>query len=117
MLIAGAGLALGLAVPGTAGAAEPTRLTITKDLPRFIGQVESTLPRCEQDRRVILYRKEAGPNKRVGADHSEDSGRWVIDVERERFQPGTYYAKAPRVTRGSVTCQRDRSREVRARSF
>jgi hypothetical protein len=117
VLVTGAGLALGVAMPATAGAAEPTHLTITKKLPRFVGHVESTVRRCEQDRTVILFRKEPGPNKRVGRDHSEDSGRWAIDVERERFQPGTYYAVAPRATRGAVDCARDRTRDVRARSF
>lgn len=36
----------------------------------------------------------------------------MIDVERERFVPGTYYAVAPRATRGGVTCARDRSRNL-----
>ncbi len=123
--------------PGSATA--PTELTIRLEEDRDIfrgkvrvdgADIETTFGRsdrqdpireielaCEADRTVVLKRVDRnGKDDRVGKDTSNDSGRWRI---RHRNNGGTYYAVVFEETYiaddgTEVTCERDRSKNLRA---
>ena len=96
---------------------EETDVTISFNRPRFTGRVKSDDGNCQSHRSVILKKVRPGRDRIVGRDSSDNQGDYSI---RERRARGRYYVIAPEVayTAGdghTVTCQRGRSRTVRAR--
>lgn len=81
----------------------------------FSGRLISQKPRCEQDRRVRVFRKVPGDDIRMGADISDEEGRWRVEFEDPPND--TYYAKTGRkVLKNSPAhlhiCKRARSQDM-----
>ena len=70
----------------------------------FKGQIDSTKGNCVKDRKVVLYRKKNGDKKKLGGDHTNNKGKFDIDLGSGRPKNGTYYAKIKQTTIGSGTC-------------
>ena len=104
---------------GTAGAAgkAPTEVHFTTVIPTpdhgsyFEGSIESTKKACANKRKVVVLRRKAGKDERVGATESEPRGnlgyQWVLESS-EGLKDSKYYAKAP----ATQECQGDRSPNV-----
>ncbi|MEK6252207.1 MAG: hypothetical protein AABM43_09740 [Actinomycetota bacterium] len=91
--------ALALALGGIASAHTkkfPTTVTIalqgspTGD--SFAGQVKSSLKKCKQNRKVLVYRQGA----LVGQTKSDETGAWVLSLGGSFASPGKYTAVALR---------------------
>ncbi len=111
--VAAAGvMALG-AQPAAAVPTYGTHLTITADRgPLFHGFVKSEVRKCEDERRVVLFRQRPGPDAELGTDRSEPTshhfGGWGVKVPRA--QAGwRVYAKAKHKVREPYVCLADRS--------
>jgi hypothetical protein len=117
-----AGIALTLAIagaltvaPGTAAAHTVRfdgRVTIRTN-PDFHGRVISEKPRCERQRRVLIYREESGPDGLFARTRTGSDGRWQRLVTQ---LTGDFYAKIRRKDIGSGghdhICRGDRSPSV-----
>ncbi len=93
----------------------PSRVTISEKAPAFHGRVKSNAHPCVQQRKVKLFRaKRHGPDKLLGRDHTNNHGRWQVDVNP--LKSGAYYAKVSRRSDGTAgtihICVKDRSRIV-----
>ena len=63
--------------------------------------------KCANNRKVVVYRIEAGPNEKIGSTRANGAvGAWT--VTEEAVADGIYYAKAP----ATSECQADRSNEL-----
>jgi hypothetical protein len=92
-----------------------SRVTISEKAPAFHGRVKSDAHPCEQQRKVKLFRaKRHAPDKFLGRDHTNNHGRWQVDVNP--LKSGAYYAKVARRSEGTAgtihVCKRDSSRIV-----
>jgi hypothetical protein len=79
------------ALPATAGAKTGITLSIQTEADGFSGYVKSAKTKCHSGRKVTLYRKVSGPDKKAGSDTAQpnqDGSQWKISVSRA----GTYYA-------------------------
>ena len=93
----------------------PSRVTISEKAPAFHGRVKSNAHPCVQQRKVKLFRaKSHGPDTLLGRDHTNNHGRWQVDVNP--LKSGAYYAKVSRRSDGTAgtihICVKDRSRIV-----
>ena len=82
-----------LAVAGPAVSANKTstKLSIQTEEDGFSGFVKSSRESCHNGRKVTLYRKVSGPDKKAGSDTAQPNGdgsQWKISVSRD----GSYYA-------------------------
>ncbi len=59
----------------------------------FKGTIDSSKGGCVGDRKVVLYRKNNGKTKKLGGDHTNDKGKFVIDLGRDAPKDGTYHAE------------------------
>jgi hypothetical protein len=92
-----------------------SKLTISRALPLYHGKVRSQAAQCERGRRVVLYEKRAGSDRKVGSDRTSRSGKWKIRVPLAELEPlDRFYAKARRklniVSGDGYECRADRSR-------
>lgn len=90
-------------------------VTISEKAPAFHGRVKSDARPCVQHRKVELFRaKRHAADKFLGRDHTNNHGRWQVDVSPLRS--GGYYAKVTRRSEGTAgtihICRSDRSRFV-----
>jgi hypothetical protein len=105
--------AVGLIAPSGAAAATNSRVTIddftyAEPESTFVGQVFSPKKACKNHRKVTLFRKDSGPDQRIGADKTErtgDSYSWSIDFVLK--EGGPYYAKI----KTGDGCEGDRSKD------
>lgn len=97
-------VAMLLAVP-VASASYSTTVVVSLKTPAFHGSLKSSRGSCTTNRAVKLFRKKPGPDKLLGTDTSNASGKWSIPIGK-RLTPGSYYAKAP--AKGS--CRSDKSK-------
>ena len=107
-------LVLGAALASAASVGTRVTIHFDKASPArdvFRGQVFSPRHACEENRRVVVFRKHMGPDARIGSDRSEDNGHWSVDVEGHAA-PGHYYAKALRKDLGADFCEVDRSHTI-----
>ena len=93
----------------------PSRVTISEKAPAFHGRVKSNAHPCVEQRKVKLFRaKSHGPDTLLGRDHTNNHGRWQVDVNP--LKSGAYYAKVSRRSDGTAgtihICVKDRSRIV-----
>jgi hypothetical protein len=58
----------------------------------FKGAVDSSKGGCVGDRKVVLYRKHNGEKKKLGGDHTNNKGKFSIDLGKGAPKDGTYYA-------------------------
>lgn len=103
-------VALG-AGPAFAGGTEyPTAFTKFKyklddGTATFKGQIASSKGGCVKGRPVKLYRQKSGNTTKVGGDHTNGKGKFVIDLGSGPPKNGKYYAKIKQTKlSGSSTC-------------
>jgi hypothetical protein len=59
---------------------------------KFKGQIDSTKGNCVGDRKVVLYRKKSGDKKKLGGDHTNNKGKFDIELGGGNPKSGTYFA-------------------------
>jgi hypothetical protein len=67
----------------------------------FKGQIDSPKGGCVPDRKVKLFRKKSGNTKSLGADHTNNKGKFEFDLGSGPPKQGKYYAKVKQATIGS----------------
>jgi hypothetical protein len=58
----------------------------------FKGAIDSSKGNCVPDRKVVLYRKKNGETKKLGGDHTNNKGKFEIDLGSGPPKNGTYQA-------------------------
>ena len=58
----------------------------------FKGSIDSSKGNCVPDRKVVLYRKKNGGKKKLGGDHTNNKGKFEIDLGGGPPKNGTYQA-------------------------
>ena len=89
-----------LAAPGTALAGGKQFATIFTKFKyelkngksEFKGAIDSSKGNCVPDRKVVLYRKKNGNKKKLGGDHTNNKGKFEIDLGGGPPKDGTYQA-------------------------
>jgi hypothetical protein len=105
-------MAAGALAPAAAQAGN-TNLTISwNGVNAFSGQSKSQKSKCVNGRKVSLYRKQPGKDKRIGKattapGKGDSEGVWIIGHEDP---VGTYYAKVKR--NKNKGCDADKSKEI-----
>jgi hypothetical protein len=66
---------------------------------QFKGQIDSSKGGCVPDRKVKLFRKKSGDTDKVGGDHTDNKGKFEIDVGSPK--DGKYYVEAKQAKIGS----------------
>ncbi len=95
-----------------------SRITIRNTRPLYHGQVRSAEASCLASRKVILFRRAAGPDQRIGVDNgTSQSGAWKVWVGPTNLHSGDrFYAKTPShrppLAAGNVRCLRAKSATV-----
>jgi hypothetical protein len=92
-----------------------SKLTISIAVPLYHGKVKSEAPKCVRGRRVTLFERRSGPERKVDRDRTNRRGRWTVKVPLEDLQPqDRFYAKVGRklniVSGEGFVCRGDRSR-------
>jgi hypothetical protein len=59
----------------------------------FKGVISSAKGACESDRKVKLFRKHNGDEKKLGGDHTNGKGKFVIGLGDAPPKEGTYHAE------------------------
>ena len=59
----------------------------------FKGQITSPKGNCIKDRKVILYLKKNGDKKKLGGDHTNNKGKFDIDLGKANPKKGTYFSQ------------------------
>jgi hypothetical protein len=67
----------------------------------FKGAIDSSKGGCVPDRKVKLYRKQSGNEKKVGGDRTSNGGKFEIDLGRAPPKNGKYYAEVKQAKIGS----------------
>ncbi|MDX6586568.1 MAG: hypothetical protein QOI31_1041 [Solirubrobacterales bacterium] len=70
----------------------PTEVTIKGPNGDFSGKVKSDADPCKVDRKVTVFKKRSGDDKKIGSDTSEPNGAWSTGNSGENN--GKFYAKA-----------------------
>jgi len=60
---------------------------------KFKGQIDSSKGNCVGDRKVVLYRKKNGDKKKLGGDHTNNKGKFEIELGGGKPKDGTYFAE------------------------
>jgi hypothetical protein len=94
VLAIAAGVALLPAATASGAGASTTKVVVSLKLPAFHGTLKSPRHGCLGSRKMTLYRKKAGPDKKLGTDKSEDNGGWSIVIGRKHVPSGSYYVTA-----------------------
>jgi hypothetical protein len=92
-----------------------SKLTISIAVPLYHGKVKSEAPKCVRGRRVTLFERRSGPDRKIGRDQTNRRGRWVVKVPLNELEPqDRFYAKVGRklniVSGEGYVCRGDRSR-------
>jgi hypothetical protein len=92
-----------------------SKTTIAIAVPLYHGKVKADIPQCVRNRRVELFERRSGPDRKVGSDRTNKRGRWVVKVPLDELEPqDRFYAKARRklkiVSGEGYVCRGDRSR-------
>jgi hypothetical protein len=109
-----------LVLAGMASAGEPpypTKVTIKEENGDFHGKVKSPEGGqiCIEGRKVILYKKRDGDDKKINSDTSGSDGSW--STGNTHVGPGKYYAKArahveTKAKGPTPTCEKGKSETV-----
>ena len=107
----------GLGLAGVASAGDPpypTDVTIREQNGDFHGKVKSPEggQQCIEDRKVTVFKKKDGPDKRINSDTTDTGGNW--DTGNTHVGKGKYYAKAKAVLlkTDEVLCEKGKSETV-----
>jgi hypothetical protein len=93
------------AIAGTGQTQYPTTFTkfeyeVSGGDAEFKGKIDSEKGGCVKDRKVKLYRKRNGDEKKLGGDDTNDKGKFSIDVGTPPAKNGKYYAEVKEATIG-----------------
>ena len=93
-----AALGLAFAAPALGAGQYPTVFTKFKyklegGRAEFIGKIDSPKGACVSDRKVKLFRKHNGKQTKLGGDHTNGKGKFVIDLGSGAPRNGTYHAE------------------------
>jgi hypothetical protein len=83
---------------------------------KFKGAISSPKGACESDRKVKLFRKANGEEKKLGGDHTDGKGKFVIDLGSGPPKNGTYHAEVTQAKAGDSgqnTCLEQSSPKVK----
>jgi hypothetical protein len=103
-------VALGSGPAFAGGAQYPTVFTkfkykLENGTATFKGDITSGKGGCIKDRKVILYRQKSGDTTKLGGDHTDGKGKFLIDLGSGRPKNGKYYAVIKQTALGgSSTC-------------
>ena len=107
----------GLVLAGVASAGDPpypTDVTIKEQNGDFHGKVKSPEggQQCVEDRKVTVFKKKDGPDKRINSDTTDTAGNW--NTGNTHVGKGKYYAKAKAVLlkTDEVLCEKGKSETV-----
>ena len=83
---------------GTQQTQYPTQFTkfkyeVSDGKAKFEGKIDSSKSNCIPDRKVKLYRKSNGNNKKVGGDETSGKGKFSIGLGSPPAKDGKYYAE------------------------
>jgi hypothetical protein len=109
-----------LAAPASADQAYDTEVSFDGGAPQsegsnfidFFGTVAAKGPsKCDRDRFVQVFVRDI-QDRKFGSTRSDSGGFWSLTKDGSQIQPGSYYARAPKLklANGSV-CRADRSDE------
>jgi hypothetical protein len=105
-------LALSSGIAGAHDTRFNGKVTI-KTNPQFHGQVTSERTACENQRKVLIFREQSGPDGLFTTTRTDDDGLWEYLVSQ---LTGDFYSKIKRTNVGSGghkhICKGDRSRSV-----
>ena len=59
----------------------------------FKGTIDSPKGNCVKGRKVVLYLKKNGSKKKLGGDHTNNKGKFDIDLGKAKAKKGTYFSK------------------------
>jgi hypothetical protein len=107
----------GLVLAGVASAGDPpypTDVTIREQNGDFHGKVKSPEggQQCLEDRKVTVFKKRDGRDKRINSDTTDKGGNW--NTGNTHVGKGKYYAKAKAVLlkTDEVLCEKGKSKTV-----
>lgn len=67
----------------------------------FKGEIDSPKGGCIGDRKVKLYRKKNGNTDKLGGDHTDNKGKFEVDLGKGAPKDGKYYAEIKQAKIGS----------------
>jgi hypothetical protein len=108
----------GLAAAAFAGVHKyDTELTIARDRTRFFhGEVKSGHRKCEGNRRVVLFKKRPGEDRKLDATQSPrsgaDRGKWGMVLDKNPHRGDRNYAQVKRKSDNGFVCRADRSKTL-----
>ena len=107
----------GLVLAGVASAGDPpypTEVTIREQNGDFLGKVKSPEggQQCIEDRKVTVFKKRDGRDKRINSDTTDPGGNW--NTGNTGVGKGKYYARAKAVLlkTDEVLCEKGKSKTV-----
>jgi hypothetical protein len=94
-----------------------SRTTIGIAVPLYHGKVKAEARKCVRNRRVVLFERRSGQDRKAGTDRTDRRGRWTVKVPVDELEPqDRFYAKARRkiniVSGEGYVCRGDRSKTV-----
>jgi hypothetical protein len=74
----------------------------------FSGNIDSPKSGCVDGRKVVLYRKQNGNQKKLGGDKTDENGKFKISLSGGQIQNGKYYAivKQDKIGNGAVCLEK-----------
>jgi hypothetical protein len=82
----------------------------------FKGAIDSPKGGCVQARKVVLYRQHSGNTGKVGGDHTNNNGKFEINLGSGPPREGKYYATVKQSKLGENTCLARTSPSVKLES-
>jgi hypothetical protein len=106
ILVTAAIASLALAASASAIPSSVTIDTVFKGTGGFDGEVSSPNANCVDDRKVVVFRKRPGDDRKLGGDRTDDMGDWFVATQ---LRDGRYYARVKPKEIGNRTCRGARS--------
>jgi hypothetical protein len=121
VVTAAIGVSLFPAAPAPAATQYPTVFTKFKykledGKATFKGTIDSPKGGCVKDRKTVLYRQHNGNTDKVGGDHTNNKGKFEIDLGNAAPGNGKYHAKVKQSKLGDNTCLARTSGSVKVSS-
>jgi hypothetical protein len=92
-LAACAALTMSLTGSASGRVVASSHVTIKTFLPLYHGKVKSDYPQCAHNRKVKLFRKQSGPDDKIGKDKTNSHGRWHVAFPGDPNNGDKFYAK------------------------
>jgi hypothetical protein len=80
---------------------------------KFSGRIDSESSDCVNGRKVVIYRKKKGNDKKVGSDKANGHGKFKTIVSSPK--KGKYYAEVKQTTSRGSTCLKGKSTSIKVR--